>query len=175
MLCNSLSITLQKLSSCITLIRCANSLGNPCLKIFHNLLRSKLSNSFVKSTNLMYSGLLTNVSEDKHLLDRSSFHPEYRLFTSQQCLVSMLSLIHSMTTLPRTFLGIESNLGDSPEIVAFSQITRLGYFNNHSLLLIICHLHILTHMLAMYANILQQLLDRLLAITEDCWRLSSKI
>ena len=37
--------------------------------------------------------------------------------------------------------------GDSPEIVAFSQITLLRYFNNHSLLAIIWHLHILMCMI----------------------------
>ena len=37
--------------------------------------------------------------------------------------------------------------GDYPEIVAFSQITLLQYFNNHSLLAIMWHLHILMCML----------------------------
>ena len=92
--------------------------------------------------------------------------------------VSMQSLIHSMTTLPRSFLGIESKeiplklshvvkspfLGTLTTFIAFYQSSGTS-----------SHSHIYSQ--TTYTSILQQLrlLGRLLAITEDCWRLSREI
>ena len=57
---------------------------------------------------------------------------------------SMPSLIHSITSLPRTLFGTESKEIMFPRIVACSQISLLLHLNNHSLP-IICPLHILAY------------------------------
>jgi len=117
----------------------------------HNLLRSKLSNVFVKSRKLLYSGAC-------HLIDSSMMFlriktcsivplPSLNPTWSHLKFASMTSLIRSMTTLPKTLLGRQSKKIPLELWHLVKSLFFFWYFNNHSLVPINWHLHILTCML----------------------------